>query len=83
MTTETVPIGEHIIIAETELDRLFATPQITPSEFETAVARIATAEGRLRTAHLRYHLTRKGLLSAEQIARYAELRGYQAEPTPR
>jgi hypothetical protein len=76
MKAETMPIGAQIIAAETELDRLFAAQRITTAELETAVARIASAEGQLRTAHLRYHLTMKDLMSAEQIARYAALRGY-------
>jgi Spy/CpxP family protein refolding chaperone len=82
MKAETMPIGEEIIAAETELDRLFAAKQITPAALETAVTRIASAEGRLRAAHLRYHLTMKDLLSAEQVARYAELRGYRAAHQP-
>jgi hypothetical protein len=55
---------------------------MTTAALETAVARIASAEGQLRTAHLRYHLTMKDLLSAEQIARYAALRGYGAGDHP-
>ena len=77
MRAETMPIGEQIIAAETELDWLFAAKQITPEALETAVTRIASAEGQLRIAHLRYHLTMNDLLSAEQVARYAGLRGYK------
>jgi hypothetical protein len=33
-------------------------------------------QGRLRETHLRYHLSMMDVLSADQVARYARLRGY-------
>jgi Spy/CpxP family protein refolding chaperone len=76
MKAETIPIGERILSEETAVDRLFAARQVTRAALEEAVSRIAFAQGELRAAHLRYHLSMTDLLSPEQIARYAELRGY-------
>jgi hypothetical protein len=43
---------------------------------EPLVARIAVAQGKLRAAHLRYHLTMIEILSPDQVAAYSRLRGY-------
>jgi hypothetical protein len=76
MKTETIPIGERIIAEETTLDRLFAERRVTSESLKSSTARIAAAQGELRSAHLRYHLAMVEILSPVQIARYAELRGY-------
>jgi hypothetical protein len=76
MKAETIPIGERILSEETALDHLFAEKRATRAELNAAASRIASAQGDLRAAHLRYHLTMSELLSSEQITRYAELRGY-------
>ena len=76
MKAETIPIGERILTGEAAVDRLFAARQMTRAALGEAVSRIASAQGELRAAHLRYHLLMRDLLSPEQIARYAELRGY-------
>jgi hypothetical protein len=76
MKIETIPIGGRILSEETALDRLFAKKQATQDALNTATARIASAQGDLRAAHLRYHLAMTELLSSEQFARYDELRGY-------
>ncbi|MGM4905397.1 Spy/CpxP family protein refolding chaperone [Tardiphaga sp. 866_E4_N2_1] len=76
MKIETIPIGKRILSEETALDRLFAEKQATQDALNTATARIASAQGDLRAAHLRYHLALTEFLSSEQVARYAELRGY-------
>ncbi len=76
MKAETIPIGERIVSEETALDRLFADRQVTRDMLSAAVWNIASAQGDLRAAHLRYHLAMTELLSAEQIARYVEQRGY-------
>jgi Spy/CpxP family protein refolding chaperone len=76
MKAETVPIGERIISDETMLDHLFAGRAVTRATLDAAVSRIASAQGDLRAAHLRYHLAMMEVLTSEQIARYGELRGY-------
>jgi hypothetical protein len=76
MKAETIPIGERIIAEETALDVLFAEGRITNEALRIATSRISTAQGELRSAHLRYHLAMVAMLSPTQKAQYAELRGY-------
>jgi Spy/CpxP family protein refolding chaperone len=76
MKREAVPLGERLIAAETELDRLFADKTITASSLGEATRDIASLQGELRLAHLKYHLATLELLTREQAARYSTLRGY-------
>ncbi len=79
MTAETKAIGEEVITGERALDRLFADRAITQGKLDAAVMTIALAQGRLRAAHLRYHLRMADVLSPEQAATYALLRGYEED----
>jgi hypothetical protein len=83
MKAETMPIGERIIDEETVLDRLFAERRITPELLEAVTSRISVQQGRLRAAHLRYHMIMVEVLSPAQIARYAALRGYSGRDSHR
>ena len=76
MKAEAIPIGEAIIAEETTLDRWFSEGRITRESLAAAVSRIGAAQGELRAAHLRYHLVMVEVLSPDQIALYAKLRGY-------
>lgn len=76
MKAEAVPIGERLLEQEGALDRLFADRAATPDNVASAVSAIATTQGTLRNAHLKYHLMTVALLQPEQIRRYGELRGY-------
>lgn len=76
MKREAVPLGERLIAAETVLDRQFADKTITASSLGEATRDIASLQGELRFAHLKYHLATLELLTPEQAARYATLRGY-------
>lgn len=76
MKSEAIPLGQNLIEAEQGLDRAFAGRTITPERLKAATAAIAAIQGELRNTHLKYHLSTVALLSAEQIRRYAELRGY-------
>jgi len=76
MKAEALPIGSKLIAQETELDRLFASRTITPASLKDSTAAIAVTQGDLRQAHLKYHLSTADILSAAQMQRYAELRGY-------
>jgi hypothetical protein len=84
MKAETVPIGERILADETALDLLFSQKRATRGDLSDIVSRIASAQGDLRSAHLRYHIAMTELLSAEQIKEYGELRGYNngVHPAP-
>ena len=76
MRAETIPIGVRIVGEEAALDGLFAERTITPARLRDATRLIATSQGDLRAAHLRYHLLMAELLTPDQIARYNRLRGY-------
>lgn len=76
MKAETKPLGEALIAGEKHLDRLFATKVIDTNSLDTATRDIADVQGRLRAAHLRYHLAMTNVMTAHQIAMYAQLRGY-------
>jgi hypothetical protein len=76
MTTQVIPLGEKLIAQEAELDRLFAARVVTPSSLGNATAAIGATQAELRNAHLKYHLLTSGLLTAAQMQRYSQLRGY-------
>jgi Spy/CpxP family protein refolding chaperone len=76
MKREAVVLGERLIAAETSLDRQFADKTITASSLGEATRDIATVQGDLRLAHLKYHLATLEVLTPEQAARYSALRGY-------
>lgn len=77
MKAETIPIGEQLIGQEAVLDALFAEHKATPKSIAEAAAEIGATQGRLRAAHLKYHLATLDLLQPAQVERYAELRGYR------
>ena len=76
MKREAVPLGERLIAAETALDRQFADRTITASSLGEATRDIASLQGELRLAHLKYHLATLEMLTPGQAARYSALRGY-------
>jgi len=76
MKQDAVALGERLIAAETMLDRQFADKTITSSGLGEATRDIASLQGELRLAHLKYHLATLKLLTPEQAARYSTLRGY-------
>lgn len=82
MKREAVPLGERLIAAETALDRQFADRTITASSLGEATRDIASLQGELRLAHLKYHLATLELLTPNQAARYATLRGYGTHHAP-
>jgi Heavy-metal resistance len=79
MKAETTPIGETLIVQEERLDRLFAEKAVSEQQLRDATRDIGETQGRLRNAHLSYHLQARAILQPDQIRRYAELRGYGAE----
>ncbi len=76
MQREAKALGEDVIVAERELDRLFKEKRVSPESLAAATAKAAAAQGRLRESHLRYHLAMMEVLSPEQVAEYNRLRGY-------
>src|SRR5262249_22858634 len=76
MKSETMPIGTRLLEEESNLDRQFAGRTVTPESLKSATTAIATTQGELREAHLKYHLLTTAVLDQAQLAKYAELRGY-------
>jgi Spy/CpxP family protein refolding chaperone len=76
MRQETSVLGEKLIEAERALDRLFAEKRATPQTVAAATETAGTIEGKLRAAHLRYHLAMVEVLTPQQIEIYNRLRGY-------
>ncbi|MCB1008654.1 MAG: periplasmic heavy metal sensor [Acidobacteria bacterium] len=69
-------LGAGLVAAEEQLDRRFAHRHLDAEKLSELTTRIGELEGRLRYVHLVAHLETDALLTAEQRARYAELRGY-------
>ena len=76
MHEEALRLGAEIIDFETKLDAAFAQGTITPQSLRTMTDQIAARQGRLRYAHLAAHIAAKSVLTAEQVAAYETLRGY-------
>lgn len=77
MQSNAVALGEELIAAESRLGQDFADKSVTPQTLEAALLKIGNLRARLRYVHLEAHLRQAQLLSADQIARYDSLRGYQ------
>ena len=69
-------LGRQLIAAEQSLDTLFASKQVTPVQLKKSLAVISDLQAKVRAAHLAAHIEQVRVLSAEQSARYAMLRGY-------
>jgi Spy/CpxP family protein refolding chaperone len=81
MRIEAMALGERLIAGEAALDRQFASKSVSEGSLVEAVQAIALVQAALRTAHLKYHLATVEVLTAEQVTRYAELRGYAGSVT--
>ena len=69
-------LGRQLVAAEQALDDLFSSKQVTATELERSLARIGDIQAKVRATHLSAHLEQARILSAEQNASYARLRGY-------
>jgi LTXXQ motif family protein len=82
MKAETIPIGTTLIAQERSLNDDFAARTITLASLQTATQQIGATQAALRAAHLKYHLATVAVLTAEQVKRYDELRGYAGNAAP-
>lgn len=69
-------IGARLVESERALDALFSSGNPGYAALADAVRAAAAAAGEYRLSHLETHRATRALLSAGQIARYDELRGY-------
>ena len=68
--------GLALVDKERELDALFAARTITAERLTRTLNEIGALQAEVRQAHLEAHLAQVEILTAEQNARYGELRGY-------
>lgn len=71
-------MGSALVEAERRLDEAFASRRIDAAALSRLTAEIGALQAQLREEHLRTHLAQTALLSADQVRRYAVLRGYGA-----
>lgn len=76
MTNQAVSLGQDLVEQERKLDRLFASRSITSVAMVAALEQLGALQAKVRAVHLAAHLAQVEILSAEQNARYAQLRGY-------
>lgn len=76
MQGEAKRLGAEIVERERALATRFASHTVGERDLAAAVDSLAVLYGRLRATHLMAHLATTALLSAAQVARYNELRGY-------
>jgi hypothetical protein len=68
-------LGREVVRAERFLDKAFRDHTADEDSVRKLTSDIARLQGDLRAEHLRTHLAQMALLTPEQVARYAELRG--------
>lgn len=73
---EAKAVGEQFA-KEAALETRFRAGDIAMPELEVGVSEIEALRAKLRTAHLSAHIEMARVLSAEQVRRYATLRGYR------
>jgi Spy/CpxP family protein refolding chaperone len=78
MKFQAVSLGKQLVEKEQLLDSRFAEGTISDAEVERLVTEISVLQAKLRTAHLRAHLTQRAVLTQDQIKHYAALRGVPA-----
>lgn len=76
MQSRAQELGRALVEEERKLDRLFATKAVTREELNRVLGEIGSLQAKVRAAHLEAHLEQAKILTVEQNARYAELRGY-------
>lgn len=76
MKTEAIPAGERLIAAERKLEQAFRNGGMNETQLSALLDDVSQARRDLRFIHLSRHLQTLPFLSAEQITRYNELRGY-------
>jgi len=69
-------IGAKFVAAEDTLDRLFASGKVDEAALARQVKSVAALQGEYRLSHLETHRRMRNILTAEQVRRYDELRGY-------
>lgn len=82
MERKAKPLGQALVEAERTLDQWFAGQAITPELLNRSLEDIGALQAQVRGVHLQAHLAQVKILTAEQSARYAQLRGYGSRGAP-
>ena len=69
-------LGYWLVRDERRLDLLFAESQANDENITPLVQRIGSLEAEIRLVHLRAHIEMRRILSADQIKKYEQARGY-------
>jgi Spy/CpxP family protein refolding chaperone len=80
MRAEAIAVGERFVAAERALDAAFTNAVPDADALERLVSEAGSARAALRLVHLAAHLRTAPLLTPEQVACYAVLRGYASDP---
>lgn len=80
MQAEAQEAGARLIAAEEAIEEAFRAGGPDEARLKTLIAEAEAARAELRFIHLSRHLAMPPLLTAEQIRRYNQLRGYAADP---
>ncbi|WP_300015587.1 periplasmic heavy metal sensor [uncultured Roseobacter sp.] len=80
MQVEAIAAGTVFIAAERALDIAFSNGGLDAAKLETLVSAAGQARSNLRFVHLSRHLETLEVLSAQQVERYNDLRGYTDDP---
>ena len=75
-------LGEQLVDAERELDKLFAQRVADASAVDAASRRVGLLQADLRAEHLKTHVAQTALLSGDQVRMYSVLRGYTGAGAP-
>jgi len=81
MRQQAIQKGEKLISLEASLESHFRDKSITDEILRTSLTAIEETRKELRYVHLATHLVTPDILTADQITRYNELRGYTARST--
>jgi Spy/CpxP family protein refolding chaperone len=76
MQQETSALGEKLIAAERSIDQGFQHRMLDSAKLDSLTQDAAEIDGKLRAAHLKYHLGMTAVLNPDQVASYVQLRGY-------
>ncbi len=82
MRRQATSSGRQLVERERELDTAFAQGAVSQESLERGLTESARLYGELRNAHVEAHLSTKEVLTAGQVRRYNELRGYRGVADP-
>jgi hypothetical protein len=79
MRARAVATGQRLVAEERRLDELFASKAISPPLLAQTLDVIASLQRDVRESHLKAHLEQAEVLTAAQVEKYWQLRGYAGD----